>query len=207
MAKYYTCVDFVLEHIIIHSWQGEVIVHRTLWTSPLTPWISCSTVLCVAVTWVAAYCRRLPNTHSCHTCSPESCKVCKFWSHTCYISLEYIAEILLFLCTTWSLRPQKDAPLDCTFHKSFQSVIIVFKMEERKNVEAIVCHHILIKWSAVLFLSGPPIFQAATMVMFYLNYECAKCTYFYTCNIRWLYWSASNVIGCFVLMEVAIHFI
>ena len=39
-----------------------------------------------------------------------------------YISLEYIAEMLLFLCTTRSLRPQQDVLSDCTFHKICCSV-------------------------------------------------------------------------------------
>ena len=80
-------------------------------------------------------------------------------------------------------------------------------MEEPKNVEeAIMCHHVWIKWSAVLFFSWPSIFQAATLVMSHLNYECEKCVHFYDCNIRWLCWSASSVIGSHVLMEAVIHF-
>lgn len=68
---------------------------KILWPSPSTPWITCSTVLCVAVTCVVASC-----------------------CYICYVSLDYIAETLVFLCTTWYLHPQKDALLDCTFHKS-----------------------------------------------------------------------------------------
>ena len=110
-------VDSVLEHIIKHSRQGEASI-KILWTSPSAPWITCSTVLCVTVTWAVACCRCLPSTHSHRQCSPESCWVCKFWCHIFYVSLEYFAKKLLFLCTTWSLCPQKDALLDCTFHKS-----------------------------------------------------------------------------------------
>lgn len=84
-------------------------------------------------------------------------------------------------------------------------IITVFKTEEPKNLEeAVMYHHIWIKWGVVLFLSGQPIFQAATLVMFCLNYEHAKCVYFYDCIIRWLCWSASYVIGCHVLIQVAI---
>ena len=62
------------------------------------------------------------NTRSYHKCSPESRKVCKFWCQIFYASLEYIAEILLFLCTTQSLRPQQAVLTDCTVHKICCSV-------------------------------------------------------------------------------------
>jgi len=37
--------------------------------------------------------------------------------------------------------------------------------------EALACHYILIKWSAVLLLSGPIIFEAVMLVMPHLNYK------------------------------------
>jgi len=57
------------------------------------------------------------NTRSYHKFSPKSRKVCKFWYQIFYVSLEYTAERLLFLCTTWSIVPQQDFLSDCTAHK------------------------------------------------------------------------------------------
>ena len=62
------------------------------------------------------------NTCSYHKRSPESHKACKFWCQIFYVSLEYIAERLLFLCTTRSLRPQQDVLSDSTVHKICCSV-------------------------------------------------------------------------------------
>jgi hypothetical protein len=39
-----------------------------------------------------------------------------------FVSLEYIAKRLLFLCTKRSLRPQQDVLSDCTVHKICCSV-------------------------------------------------------------------------------------
>ena len=79
-----------------------------------------------------------------------------------YASLEYIAEILLFLCTTRSLCPQQAVLSDCTVHKivvqcvknllyfpksvivsviMVRRVVIVFKMKESKNVEEAITFH------------------------------------------------------------------
>jgi hypothetical protein len=60
-------------------------------------------------------------------------------------------------------------------------------MKKSKNVEeAIACHYVLIKWSAVLLLSGPIIFEAVRLAMPHLNYNSKKCVYFFDSNIRWL---------------------
>ena len=66
-------------------------------------------------------------------------------------------------------------------------VVVVFKMKESKNVEkAIVCHYVRIKWSAVLLLSGPVIFEALMWVIPHLNHKPKKCVHFFNGNIRWL---------------------
>ena len=86
-------------------------------------------------------------------------------------------------------------------------VVIVLKMKESKNVEeAIACHYVWIKWSAVLLLSGPIIFEAVTIVMLHLNYKSKKCVHFFNGNIWWLWWSASCSCRWHVLMEVAVSF-
>ena len=93
-----------------------------MWPSPSTLRISCRTVPCVAVIWAVACCLCFLNTCSYHKRSPESHKVCKFWCQIFYVFLEYIAERLLFLCTTWSHRPQQLVLSDCTVHKICCSV-------------------------------------------------------------------------------------
>jgi hypothetical protein len=50
-----------------------------------------------------------------------------------------------------------------------------------------------VPWIAIMLLSGPIIFEAATLVMSHLNYRCKKCVYFFDRIIRWLCWSASCV--------------
>jgi len=66
-------------------------------------------------------------------------------------------------------------------------VIIVFKMKELRNMEeAIACHYISIKWSAVLLLSGLIMFEAVKLVMPHLNYKSKKCVHFFDGNIKWL---------------------
>ena len=66
-------------------------------------------------------------------------------------------------------------------------VVIVFKMKESKNVEeAIAYHYVRIKWSAVLLLSRPIIFEAVMLVMSHLNYKSKKCVHVFDGNIRWL---------------------
>jgi len=62
--------------------------------------------------------------------------------------------------------------------------------------------HLLQKYSVLP--SGPIIFEAATLVMSHLNYNCEKYVYFSDRNVRWLCWSACCVFGCRVLVEVAI---
>jgi len=58
-------------------------------------------------------------------------------------------------------------------------VVIVFKMKEsKKKEEVIACHYVWIKWSAVLLLSGPIIFEAVMLVMPHLNYKFKKCVHF-----------------------------
>ena len=53
-----------------------------------------------------------------------------------------------------------------------RKVVIVFKMKESKNVEeAIASGPVKIKWSRVLLLSEPIIFEAVTLVMSHLNYK------------------------------------
>ena len=74
------------------------------------------------------------NTRSYHKCSPESCKVCKFWCQIFNVSLEYIAKRLLFPFTTRSLRPQQDVLSECTVHKICCSVC------QKSFVFSTVCH-------------------------------------------------------------------
>ena len=91
--------------------------------------------------------------------------------------------------------------------KRSRAIMFVFKMKESKNVEeAIACHYVWIKWSAVLLLSGPIIFEAVTLALPHLNYKSKKCVHFFDGNIRWLFWSASCSSRWHILMEIAVCF-
>ena len=58
-------------------------------------------------------------------------------------------------------------------------------MEESKNVkEAVACRYVWIKWSAVLLLFGPIIFEAVMLVMPHLNYKSKIFVHFFDGNIR-----------------------
>ena len=126
-----------------------------------------------------------------------------------YVSLEYIAERLLFPCTTRSLRPQQDVLSDCTVHNICCSVCqksLVFSIVCR----SLGCHgsegrycfqnegikecgrsdrmpsRLNIQWIEVQLLSGPVIFEAVAQVMSHLNYKSKTSVHFLDGNVRWL---------------------
>ena len=112
------------------------------------------------------------------------CNTIILYTERCLVGL-YISQNLLFSVSKIFHIFAKSVVV---WVVTVQRLIIVFKMEESNDVrEAIACHHVGIKWGAVLLHPGPTIFETATLVMSHLNYECEKCIYFFDHTIRRLY--------------------
>ena len=162
------------------------------WPSPSTLRITCSTVLCVADIWAGACFCCLPK------CTFISLSVAKkvakfvnlmpnllcFFGIYCWKTTLPLYNTITLSIAQCSVRLYSSQNLLFSVSKFFvfskvcrslghhgSEVHHCFQIKESKIVEeAITSHYVWIKWSAVLLLSGPIIFETVRLVMSHLNY-------------------------------------
>ena len=125
-----------------------------------------------------------------------------------YAPLEYIAEMLLFLCTTQSLRPQQAVLSDCTVHKICCSVcqksFVIYKVcrslgrhgsegfhcfqneriKERGRSDLVPLRLNKVECSTAHLWTNIPLRCDAGHAPFKLQVQ--KCVHFFDGKIRWL---------------------